>query len=72
MKYTDNTIMPFGKYHGEKLANVPANYLIYLYDSKTANPELREYIEENLDVLRFEMKAVKNENHLSSNDAFID
>lgn len=28
--YTDSTPMPFGKYDGKKLANVPASYLLWL------------------------------------------
>lgn len=30
---TDNSPMPFGKYKGTKLENVPASYLIWLYDT---------------------------------------
>lgn len=33
-KFTDETLMPFGKYKGEKLINVPASYLLWLYTSK--------------------------------------
>lgn len=29
----DESIMPFGKHKGEKLANVPADYLLWLYDN---------------------------------------
>jgi uncharacterized protein (DUF3820 family) len=31
--YNDNTIMPFGKHEGKKLANVPGPYLMWLYDN---------------------------------------
>lgn len=53
---TDNDLMPFGKYKGEKLANVPASYLLWLYDNNKCNQYLREYIEDNMDVLNEEIK----------------
>lgn len=59
MKYTDNTVINFGKYEGFKLANIPASYLIFLYESKKADSDLREYIVDNLDALQFEMKQEK-------------
>ena len=62
MKYTDETLMPFGKYEGQKLCNVPAEYLIYLHDNKIAKDYLKEYIEDNMDVLKFEMRISKTTN----------
>lgn len=64
MKLTDESLMPFGKHKGEKMANVPASYLLWLYDEYTMpNPrfgfihrDVLAYIEENLDVLKEEMK----------------
>ena len=56
MKLTDESPMPFGKYKGDKMANVPASYLMWLYDNNKCNAEVREYIKENLDVLRKEIK----------------
>lgn len=29
---TDISLMPFGKHKGEKMANVPPEYLLWLYD----------------------------------------
>lgn len=51
---TDNSIMPFGKYKGEKLANVPADYLLYMYHLGKLYGELKKYIENNMDVLKIE------------------
>jgi uncharacterized protein (DUF3820 family) len=56
IKMNDESIMPFGKYKGEKLANVPAKYLLWLYDQSCNNKELYAYIEENLDALESEVK----------------
>lgn len=54
----DTDIITFGKYKGTALANVPAFYLLWLYDNRNNSPynnaPLMEYIEENLDVLRQE------------------
>ena len=57
---TDESIMPFGKYQGKKMANVPAHYLIWLYDNNKCNKEVRTYIVDNLDVLKVEIKNSKN------------
>lgn len=51
--FTDSSKIPFGKYKGEKLINVPGSYLIWLYENDKAGV-LKSYIEENLDVLRKE------------------
>jgi len=59
MALNDNSPMPFGMYKGEKMANVPASYLMWLYDENKCNKEVREYIEDNLDVLQEEIKKKK-------------
>jgi len=48
-KYTDESIMPLGKYKGQKLANVPAQHLLWLYDQPwfTTNGPLGKYIDES-------------------------
>ncbi len=55
----DNTPMPFGEHKGKKLANVPADYLIWLYRKGTIIGLMR-YIEENEDVLLQESKQYKS------------
>lgn len=52
----DNSIMPFGKYKGEKLIDVPADYLLWLYENNKAKAELKAYIEDNLDVIKDQIK----------------
>lgn len=54
--YTDETLMPFGKYKGHKLANVPAAYLYWLYYGKNIQGRLRDYIESNHQAIIQEMK----------------
>lgn len=53
---TDESLMPFGKYKGEKLANVPAGYLIWLYDNKKLFGDLKKYCEENIEVLKIQKR----------------
>lgn len=57
----DNSLMPFGKFKGEKLCNVPASYLLWLYDeikNKTdmRSKDLATYIEDNMEALKKELK----------------
>lgn len=56
--YTDETILHYGtKHRGKKLANVPANYLIFIYEQDYTMPaQLKAYIRENLDALKTELK----------------
>ena len=59
--FTDETPMPWGKYKGTALANVPADYLIWLYDNNKAYGKLAYYIHRNLDVLRADAAREKAE-----------
>lgn len=52
----DNSLMPYGKHKGEKLANVPAGYLIYMYDNKKLSPALMKYCEENIEILKIQKR----------------
>ena len=56
---TDTDLMPFGKYKGTAMANVPADYLLWLYRNTAgafrSYPEVKEYIRENLKVLEKEL-----------------
>ncbi len=56
MKLSDDSLMPFGKYKGTKMANVPASYLRWLYDNNKCNGSVKDYIEDNLDVIDVEIK----------------
>jgi uncharacterized protein (DUF3820 family) len=53
----DNSKMPFGKYKDEKMANIPADYLLWLYENSKVYGEVREYIKDNLDVIKSEIKV---------------
>ena len=47
----DSTPMPFGKYKGRKMEDVPADYLLWLRDQKCRDQQVSEYIENNLSAL---------------------
>lgn len=55
-KFTDKTLMPFGKHKGTALANIPANSLIWYYENTQLSAPLKIYIEENMDALKAEVK----------------
>lgn len=55
----DKTPMPFGKYKGDKMENVPASYLLWLYENNKCGGEVREYIKDNLYVLKEEIRRAK-------------
>jgi len=52
---TDESPMPWGKYKGDKLVNVPASYLIWCYDNNKCSCDVKAYIKENYDVLNEEV-----------------
>ncbi|NDV94841.1 hypothetical protein D0T84_07905 [Dysgonomonas sp. 521] len=53
---SDESLMPFGKYKGKEMANVPASYLIWIYDNNKCTPDVANYIEDNMDALKLEIK----------------
>ena len=60
-KLTDESIMPYGKYskannNPTEMADVPAEYLMWLYDNDKCSGQVRWYIEDNMDALKEELK----------------
>ena len=48
---TDDSLMPSGKHKGTRMEDVPATHLMYIYDNDLCKPEVKVYIEENMDVI---------------------
>lgn len=48
---TDESLMPWGKHKGEKMANIPPSYLLWLLDNNKCGGEVKKYIEENKETL---------------------
>jgi uncharacterized protein (DUF3820 family) len=44
----DEPVMPFGKYKGEPLADIPVSYLDWIIGQDWIKPDLKEQIEEHL------------------------
>lgn len=59
--FTDKSVINFGKHSGKRLEDVPAEYLLWLYESKgfNMNTPLGRYIKDNLEVLRIQDKNAK-------------
>ncbi|MCB0595440.1 MAG: DUF3820 family protein [Phaeodactylibacter sp.] len=55
-KLEDHSPMPYGKYQGKAMEDVPAGYLIWLYDNARASPAVARYVKDNMDVLQKEIK----------------
>ncbi|HTG57418.1 MAG TPA: DUF3820 family protein [Niabella sp.] len=64
IQLTDQSIMSFGKYKGHKLANVPAEYLLFIYAEYDLQAPLKKYIADNLQGLKQEVKLAKAEKRL--------
>lgn len=54
---TDESLFPFGEHKGIKLANVPGSFLFWLYMNDKCYGELKDYIEDNLDVIKTEINT---------------
>lgn len=54
MKLTDDSKMPFGKHAGTRMQDVPASYLLWLWNEGIRPGDVREYIERNLSALEKE------------------
>lgn len=57
---TDNSPMPFGKHRGKAMVDVPAVYLLWLYNNPSfEDGPVKKYILNNLDVINKEASKVK-------------
>ena len=61
MALTDNSLMPYGKHKGTKMGNVPADYLLWLYDNGKCNGDVKAYIVNNHEVLTVQAKRIREE-----------
>lgn len=56
--WTDNTLMPWGVHKGKKLSELPASYLLWLYEQTWIKdwPGLHAYLKKNEDLLMDERR----------------
>ncbi len=55
----DDDLMPWGKYKGDKMANIPPDYLLWLLDNDKCSGEVRKYIMDCKDFLVKEIEMNK-------------
>lgn len=51
----DYDLMPFGKYKGRTMADVPASYLMWLWDNGCDNELVKNYIHNSMDAIKQEL-----------------
>lgn len=56
---TDKCPMPQGKFKGQPMEDVPYWHLLWLVEQPFCRADVREYVEENRDVLEVEQKRDK-------------
>lgn len=59
MELNDKSPMPQGKFKGQPMENVPYWHLLWLEDQPYCRKDVKQYIEENRDVLELEKKQDK-------------
>lgn len=69
MQFNDDTVMPWGKYKGKKLEDIPDDYFLGLWErlpafkpgskARRENPGLFSYIESNLEAIRLNVQNQK-------------
>jgi len=52
----DTDLMPFGKHKGEPMVSVPPDYLMWLDGSCGRHKRVQQYITDNIDVLKSQIK----------------
>jgi len=55
----DHSLMPFGRYKGKKLIDVPGMYLLIIYNLGCDHVELKQYILDNIHALKNEVKHIR-------------
>lgn len=62
MELNDKSPMPQGKFKGQPMENVPYWHLLWLENQPYYRKDVKQYIEENRDVLELEKKRDKYRN----------
>lgn len=57
--YTETSTMPFGKYYGRAMADVPAPYLMWLYENGCSYRGVWQHIINNLEAIQKEAARAK-------------
>ena len=68
MELNDKSPMPQGKFKGQPMENVPYWHLLWLENQPYCRKDVKQYIEENRDVLELKKKRDKYRNESESNN----
>lgn len=55
--YTDNTLLTWGPHKFTKLCRVPADYLMDIYNKKTHDKQLTQYIKDNFEKIKARLEG---------------
>lgn len=55
----DNTPMPWGKYQGKPIGDVPDYHLLWLWENNKCYGAVKQYIQDNLDAIKANIKNGK-------------
>lgn len=55
----EEPIIKYGKYEGKKVSQIPAEYLIWLYENDRCSPMIKDYVKKNLSILKMEAANAK-------------
>lgn len=56
----DYSQMPFGKYLGKRMIEIPSHYLLWLFDRGCDHPGVKKYILNNMSALKNEVANCKS------------
>ena len=56
---TDESPMPWGMHQGKPMTEVPAEYLVWLFENNKVNGDVKRYIQTNLEVLKMQITNAK-------------
>lgn len=57
----DETLMPWGKFEGWKMANIPSSYLKWCHDNNYGDAAFKGYLESNMDIILKDIEEEQNE-----------
>lgn len=58
----DSDLMPWGIHKGEKMANIPPEYLLWLHENDKCSGNVKAYIEDAMEFLKGEIAQNKKKN----------
>lgn len=57
-------ILTFGKYKGQHVENIEDDYKLWLYNQNISDLELRKYLEDNIETIKFRIENNKHHKNI--------